>query len=245
MINKLNYFGMNIIGQVSFSPGHPYYNEELTNTAIEYDVPKANELLNEAGIDKRDSDGWRLLPNGNRAEFTIVTRVQYNVDKDAEIIVSNLKDVGLKVNLRSVDGWGALQSVRNSGEMHSYYGPAWGTYQDSSNTTNWGALWANQGYWEPKWALWVVSNGEQGEKPPPDVLEATRLRQLIVTQIHLEDRIKTMKKITDIAKRNLFGNGVVNLPPRPVVFNAKLQNVPTETRAWAEQSRAQTWFFED
>ena len=245
MINKLNYYGMNGIGQVSYAPGHPYYNAELTTTAIEYDVAKANQLLDAAGLAKRDADGWRLLPNGKRFEITITTRVQYNVDKDAEIIVNNLKDVGIKVNLRSVDGWGALQSVRNSGEMHAFYGPAWGTYQDSTNTTNWGALWANQGYWGPKWALWVASNGEQGEKPPEDVLKATELRQLIVTQVKLEDRIRTMKQITDIAARNLFGIGVVNLPPRVVVFNAKLQNVPMEERAWSEQMRPQVWFFEE
>ena len=64
LLNELVYSGMLEPQQACESERSPYYNERLCTTAIEFDQAKANELLDAAGLDKRDADNWRLRPDG-------------------------------------------------------------------------------------------------------------------------------------------------------------------------------------
>ena len=47
------------------------YKEEFAKAYIEYDPDLANQLLDEMGLDKRDSEGFRLRPDGRRLSITI------------------------------------------------------------------------------------------------------------------------------------------------------------------------------
>ena len=58
--------------QVGPLPQHRLYNEQLGTQYLEYDVDKANSILDKAGYDKRDGSNFRLLPDG--------TKIFLNVD---------------------------------------------------------------------------------------------------------------------------------------------------------------------
>ena len=47
--------------------------EAWRNLAIEYDPDQANELLDKVGLDQRDSEGFRLRPDGERLSLVIIT----------------------------------------------------------------------------------------------------------------------------------------------------------------------------
>ena len=49
----------------------PYYREGLATQYTEFNLPYANQLLDGAGYEGRDAEGYRLTPEGQRIEFTI------------------------------------------------------------------------------------------------------------------------------------------------------------------------------
>lgn len=71
----------------------------------------AKTILDEAGYADTDGDGWRELPDGSAMEVLLTPQVTKTTQslylRMAEIIQSNLADVGVKVILDE-------ESVRNS-----------------------------------------------------------------------------------------------------------------------------------
>ena len=84
----------------SFYPNSPYANPD--NPKTRYDPDKAVELLEAAGwLQKdRDSDGW-LVKDGKRFELSI-NYVQKSSERILTIFQEDLRDIGIKLNLKQV-----------------------------------------------------------------------------------------------------------------------------------------------
>lgn len=90
-----------------FVPESWAYNKEVTPQ--EFSKAKAKQLLFEAGWSCHNNDGW-LEKEGKKFEFTIITN-QGNLERQrtAEIIQAELKNIGVKVNIKIVE-WSAFLS---------------------------------------------------------------------------------------------------------------------------------------
>ncbi len=70
----------------------------------EYDVNKANEILDKAGFDKKSEDGIRLTPDGKQCKFTILV---YSGNKDrlrvAEMVTEQLKEIGIEMTVKAME----------------------------------------------------------------------------------------------------------------------------------------------
>ncbi|MDD9988307.1 MAG: ABC transporter substrate-binding protein [Spirochaetaceae bacterium] len=244
-IATLIYYGAVPYGPLAYSERSPFYNERAATMCGDYDLDAANSLLDSAGLNERDDDGNRLW-KGKPFEFTSTIRIQYNSATVADIVKQNLGDVGINMNIRSTDGWGGLQSVRNSGEMQAYIGPAWATYAtDELATASFGAPFNDQGYFAPKWTQWVATDGAEGEEPPDVIKEGAALRRLLATQADMSDRIATVKQITDLHADNLWAIGIVG-GVNTVITSYSLANVPEDDpeNCWhcGDLGRPEVWF---
>ena len=83
-INEVVYFGLGTPSQAVTSPYSPWGRttdegkklmEEWRTLATEYDVDKANTLLDGIGLDKKDSDGYRLRSDGKRLTLGVHHRL--------------------------------------------------------------------------------------------------------------------------------------------------------------------------
>jgi len=73
-------------------------------TPSEYNPEKAKQLLDEIGLDKRDSNGFRLRPDGSKLELIIETDApSTDFIPMIEIMVENWKDIGLNVRFNQID----------------------------------------------------------------------------------------------------------------------------------------------
>ena len=244
-IATLIYYGAVPYGPLSFDERSPFYNERASTVCGEYDLDTAGSLLDKAGLDQKDGDGNRLW-KGKPLEFTATIRIQYESAPVAELVKLNLADVGINMNIRSTDGWGGLQSVRNSGDMQAYIGSAWSTYATAAlETASFGAPYSNHAYFGPRWTQWVASDGAEGEEPPDVIKEGVALRQLLATQASLDDRVATMKKITDLHADNLWAIGIVG-GVNTVVTRYAMANVPGDDpeNCWhcGDRGRPEVWF---
>lgn len=65
------YLGLSVPHQAAPLPASALYNERLATQYLEYDPALANQILDEAGFAERDSEGFRLGPDGNRISFVL------------------------------------------------------------------------------------------------------------------------------------------------------------------------------
>ena len=72
-INQVIYYGLAREGNDSVFPECPLYKPEYATAWATFDIKKANALLDEMGLGKRDSRGTRMLPDGRPMEIIVET----------------------------------------------------------------------------------------------------------------------------------------------------------------------------
>lgn len=250
LINEAVYHGAAEPMQVAPPRGHRFYNDRLYNTAIEYDPALANSLLDEVGLDQRDSEGYRLLPSGDRLTINLLSFEMWGLFSEAdalgEIVLSNLQDVGLDVNLRIVDNPLFFETVNANDHDGVLLGLTWGTEHPiflSSNshfTPSSGIV-----FWSRAWADWISSNGELGEEPSPVMQEALVAYDNARSAFDAEREEFYMQKVLDIAADNLWTIATVSKFGQIVVIDPDLRNVPSTYEAWdaGDMGRPEIYYF--
>jgi peptide/nickel transport system substrate-binding protein len=129
----------------------------------EYNPEEANKLLDEVGLDKRDEEGYRLRPDGERFEIFIEINTEEYAPQ-AELEIEYLHKLGIKASMKMISL--ALTSQRwpaNEIQTFWYYefSPGWRSIPFYLPTDNWAVLWVQ----------WYESEGREGEEPPQWIKE--------------------------------------------------------------------------
>jgi peptide/nickel transport system substrate-binding protein len=249
MINELVWLGMAEPWQVAPYETSRFYNERLAHTALEYDPVKAGQLLDEMGLDKQDADGYRLRPDGGKLEITFLAGAETSLPAIAEIVMGNLKDIGLRANFRIID-FGFLIEKRDGNDhgaaltMHS-----WGTLDGSFLSGNANHLVAVRqlSFWAPEWVNWYQSKGQSGIKPVPDMIRAIEAFDKARGTLDPKEQEQWFNVVTDVAADNLWTIGTTKYPGQIMVTNPKLRNIPTTFLPWhrGDWGRPGLWFYEN
>ncbi|PNH92845.1 ABC transporter substrate-binding protein [Vibrio diazotrophicus] len=214
----------------------PFYDKDAVEQYTQYDVKKANKILDDLGLTKRDAEGYRLLKNGERLRIEAISETRRKgVFADAlELIKNQWKDVGIfldiriiesnhLINLRLTNDFDLIPNLGEGGvgviDEARYYFPF-------SPESTWGMgyyLWAN----EP--------TNEFAVEPPAYVKQQLELWKKVTETSSQEEQQKYMKEIMQIAKENFYVIGTVEAMPAGVVVSNKLHNVP--------ENMPQSWNF--
>lgn len=153
-----------------------------------YDPAKANQLLDEMGLDKRDADGWRLGPDGERFVIPIETQDRLGNIRKYELITEYWRDLGLFTTLKLL-GREQYFVVRHSNMLKVQ-----DDYQDWTviYSFNPSAYFVSPEYtmggFAPLWRDWWLSGGEKGEEPSAEVKRFLELYEISVTSVSAEER---------------------------------------------------------
>ncbi|WP_424929420.1 ABC transporter substrate-binding protein [Amaricoccus tamworthensis] len=104
-----------------FSTGSPYYDAGSSDFQP-FDQDRANALLDGLGATDTDGDGVRNLPGGGEnIVITVLHDGGANADrKQAEAVASQLEEVGIRMNLRSLDQT-TMDTNRTSGQYQALF----------------------------------------------------------------------------------------------------------------------------
>lgn len=205
-----------------------------------YDPEKANQLLDEIGLDKRDEAGWRLGPDGERftVPFEISARTAEMVPT-TELVVEYFKEVGLKTTMKTIDT--SLRSTREEANelkatVERCQQPLWWNRARSG-------VWYSS-TWCPLWDLWRRTAGEEGEEPPEEVKRFFELtgRSIVVGP---DERPKVIEEYSEIQYENIFFITPVERERRPVIASNKLGNVAHDGFSIAACFAGEQFFFKE
>ncbi len=227
-IIDLVYMGIAEPWQVSPRRGTPYFYEPAAKNYIEYDPKKANQLLDEIGLTKRDKDGFRLRPDGKALEVTIeIGQDKTDWIDSCEMIKKYWQAVGIKVATKVEDR--SLWQTRTAAGEHDivvWWGDS-GTGYEPLILPFW-YLPCNHpsSRQAPLWALWYQSGGKQGETPPPEVRHQMALYTQISTTTDPAKQRELFRQILDVQAKNLYVMGICTIPPQFIITKNNFRNVP-------------------
>jgi len=229
-INMVTFFGLG--KEVADSPlmQSPLFNPEFASAWAQHDPVLANRLLDQVGLEKRDEDGTRLLPDGKRAELIIETAGESTVETDVlQLITDHWQVLGIKVFTRATQRDIFRSRLKAGNTMMSVWsGLDNAIPQPSMSPEELAPSNDSQTQW-PQWGLYGMTGGKSGIEP--DLASAKRLLSLWQEWQQSRDD-ETRKRIwNDMLKlytSEVFSIGTVNSTLQPIVVSKKLHNVPKE-----------------
>ena len=232
----LLFFGLARPSADTVLPQSPLFKPELAQAYAGYDPVRANALLDEVGLAKRDSDGTRLLPDGRRAEITVETSGENQIFTDImELVESDWAKLGIRAYVHTSQLDIFRQRIASGDTVMSMdvgIDNAEPTAQFEPNSL---APTEDSQYQWPDFGLFVQSSGHQGQ--PIDMPEVKRLDDLWHDWRHADNlaaQRAAWREMLQINADQVFAIGVVNGTRQPVVVSNRIRNVP-ETALWSFQ----------
>ncbi len=188
----------------------------------------ANQLLDEMGLVKRDSEGFRLFPGGERIDIIVETAGEDTLQSDIlELIQDQWQAIGLKLIIRgsqrdvmrrrAIAGlaimtiWNGLDNAVASPDMSPFE-----LIPSSQSSLQW-----------PQWGIYYESDGKKGEKPDlPAAIELLEYSKKWTRATSSSEKAEIWKKILEIYSDQVFSIGIVNGALQPIIVNNQIQNVP-------------------
>lgn len=248
-INETLYYGRGTVRQATASANASFMKPEFETAFLEYDVEKANALLDECGYEWNANKAVRIMPNGEEFNITLETIEEFA--PVAEMACEYWNAVGVKVTLKQVERTYYLERGKNNErDMQAFTLDSVGEFNLRSASfsrlrpgnayDDLEFMRAYKDYWD--------SDGANGEQPPEDI------QQLY------EDCLKFGTLAADDPEYAALGESIlqrisdqcwfigVSVSPRLVIISNRLGNTPTEGTFANDYNfwkpyRGDTWYF--
>lgn len=248
-INETLYYGKGTVRQATASSNTSFMKKEFETAFVEYDVDKANALLDECGYEWNAAHTVRLMPNGE--EFNLILEASEEFAPISEMACEYWTAVGIKVTLKQEERSYFLERGNNNERsMQAYTMDTVGEFSLRSGAfsgLNPGNIFeglqfmrAYKDYWD--------SNGSRGEQPPEDIqqLRDDCLRFGSMSNTDPEYAVLGESILSKISNECWFIG--VSVSPRLVIISNRLGNTPTEGTFANDYNfwkpyRGDTWYF--
>jgi peptide/nickel transport system substrate-binding protein len=210
--------------QASVPKGLVGYQEGWDKQWVNYDVARANKLLDDIGLTKRDSQKFRLFSDGSNLALTFYTESTTNAPF-MELIKKYYEAVGIKTDLKIVDQ-GTLQDLKYGNKVPAF-----------PNTVNL----VNVAYrpdelvplrvltpWLGHYGLYTQSQGKEGVKPEGDVAKILENWDKVKAARNADEIVKWSNEIIKLHQKNQWVIGYTGPTPSLTVVKNNLRNVPKE-----------------
>jgi peptide/nickel transport system substrate-binding protein len=227
-INQVIYYGLAQEAQNTVLPESPLYRKEYAQAWTRFDLKEANRLLDAIGLTKRDSRGFRLLPDGRVLEVIVETAGESTEQVDVlELVRDSWAQAGIKLFtkpsqrevFRNRIFAGEAVMVVSTGLDNGIATPD----MTPDEVTPVG----QQQYQWPKWGQFYETKGKAGE--PPDLEPARELLRLHGDWRQAPDRAareKIWHRILAIGADQVYTIGIIAGVLQPVVVSNRLKNLP-------------------
>ena len=227
-INATLFFSLATPGNNTALKESPLYSAERTTREAVYDPAKANALLDEIGLTRRDGNGLRLMPDGRKLEIVVETSGE-SAEETAmlELIAPTWRAAGIGLITRPYER-DVLRNRAYGGEsvMTVWSGLENGVPRPSAIPDELAPVTQEMLSW-PRWGQYITTKGKSGEAA--DLPEAQKLLALYTAWNATTDdaeRTRIWTEMLDIHATEQFSIGTVSGVLQPIVVSNALRNVP-------------------
>jgi len=227
-LNELVFLGTGTPRAYLCAPDSPYYpGPEYENLYATMDLEKANAILDRIGLDKKNSEGFRLRSDRNDPlviTIAVTGDAFFDYPGTAELLAEQWAAIGIKIHVsveeRSVSG---ARMVANQQQI-----TLWET--GASDSPFFSAPTGSGCAYAPLIGAWYESGGQKGVEPTGVFKEMLDLYEKGLT-LRPEQRIAAGRKFWALQAENLFAIGTVGRSPAfngVLVVKNNFRNVPDE-----------------
>ncbi len=218
-LNLLFYKNVGVPRQATAAESTPFYVEDYSRRFAEYDVQKANRILDSLGLIRRDEEGYRLSRDGFPIQLLIETDVAGTTLDILETICEYWRAIGIKAEAKVVEG--SLLTERTKSSQIMIQARPLGSFlppvpEFSSN------------YIAPLFGMWKLTNGKNGERPTPEFMHLIKLWEQ-KRNCTVEEEVEIYKKIYEIFANNVWVIGLVGEIPAILAEKNYFMNVPEKS----------------
>ncbi len=202
------------------------------------DLDRANALLDELGLTERNSEGYRLGPDGQVFSILLEHGAHApDIGPVAELISQHLKDVGLQVQVKPID-------------------PQLWSQKRAANELQATVFWCHDQGWDNNWTgdtieragrlwfTWFTTQGQEGEEPPAWAKRAFELDAQRWSVVSGSDEYNQLKEEGYAWHReNLPIITIVENVKYPLIVSSRFGNVPSAGYAIAANFAGEQLFF--
>ncbi len=244
-IIEAEFMGIGIPSNPGPGPGQIGYDPEHLRANAAYDPQKANAILDELGLTRRDEQGFRTLPDGRRLWFRMV-------GSDSEMVLSirqDWKNIGIRVVVQQKPHRLMLMERRRADFQITELG--------AGAAAEWQALGAGNLYrdWYYRGGLYGAEEAERLPIQPSSLEEELmRMGQRASVTPDLEEKEKLVKKIMRHAREQVWAIGIVSQASignaAQFVVKDGLRGVPemiysSFKHGTPNNAAPETWYWED
>ncbi len=218
-LNLLFYKNIGVPRQATAAETTPFYEKENAEKYITYSIKMANKLLDELGLTKRDSEGFRLDKDGNEIYLLVECVASGNTVDILQIVCEYWRKAGIKADARIIEG-SLLTQRTKSAEVMIQARPIGSFNPPTPHSSSM--------YFAPLFGLWKNTSGKQGLKPETEFFELIRLGDKL-KQSSIEEGIEVLKNIYRLYAENIWVIGLVGEVPALLAKNDYFMNVPDKS----------------
>ncbi len=248
-IIELVYLGQSQPYQMGPRPGHPWYHERLAKQFTETDVAKANAMLDKIGLDKKDGQGFRLRPDGQKLFFAVdvIPTLTPDLVDVLELVKKHWVKLGVDMKVNTIER--ALYYTRGDNNEHdAQVWPGGGGFDTMFDPRDYFAMHTQGSRYAIPWAMWYVSGGKQGEEPPESQKTRAKLYDQARATADLDKQGAIMKQVFELTADAFETVGVCLSVNTYGICKTNFTNVPKrEPDSWTYPNPApslpQQFFF--
>ncbi len=227
-INQVIYFGLAQESNNTVLPESPLFRPDYKTLWGTFDLKKANALLDDVGLTKRDDEGVRLLSDGRPMHLIVETAGESTEDTDIlELIHDSWQKIGIALFVRpSQRDVFRKRILSGQAQFAIWSGLANGLVDASMPPQDFTPSSSLQYQW-PQWGKYFETNGKQGKRPElPEVLRLADLNKAWRQATSIKDRTRIWHDILKLNAEQVFTIGIINATLQPVIVHKRLRNVP-------------------
>jgi peptide/nickel transport system substrate-binding protein len=174
-INSIVFLDQSKPWQASPLETDKFYNKQLATQYLEHDPDKANAILDKLGLQKRDGDGFRLLPDGSKLFLTADVMVTDPASIDTlELIKKQWADIGVDLGINTME-----RSLYYERGQNSDYDMDVTGLPNGINPTGDPRTWLSTHTLDSRqsipWVRWYATGGKGGQEPSQSMRDRLKL----------------------------------------------------------------------
>ena len=229
-IIDLVYLGQSEPYQTGPRPGHPWYHEKLARQFTEFNVAQANTMLDKLGYAKKDGQGFRLRPDGQKVFFAIdvIPTLYPDAVDTLELVKRHWTGIGVDMKINTIER--ALYYTRGDNNDHdAAVWPGPGGLDPMLDPRDFFAQHTQGSRYAIPWTQWYVSGGKDGQEPPESQRRRMKLFDDARATADQAKRAAAMKQLFDLTADAFETIGIcLGVNAFGIVKN-NLANVPAKT----------------